>query len=76
MSINANGGILVLTGEQARAGSNGCSGRTCVPQLLFAAGMCHRAEQSNINNRRYGRALLEREVASFTTQARSPRIAP
>jgi len=33
--------------------------------------MCHRAEQTNTNNRRYGRALLEREVASFTAQARA-----
>ena len=37
--------------------------------------MCHRAELTNVNRRWYGRALLEREVASFTSQARDPRIA-
>jgi hypothetical protein len=31
--------------------------------------MCHRAERTNINRRFYSKALLDREVGDYTSQA-------
>jgi hypothetical protein len=73
--MSANDGSLILTGECAfsnsRACDNGCVWLSAHGADL-CAGMCHRAERTNINRRFYSKTLLDREVGDFTSQARPP----